>query len=168
MPVLPEEEREVLWRHIALTNREGEIDSLNRAQLRPVIDASDDWAVANAASFNSALPEEAKSVLTSPEKTLLLSYVVRRRDLIKPSAELSDQERENVALEAISKNPGSGFTSLDPADLRAAVDASDTWAVENAASFNSAIPQPARGIMKTPQKVRILSLVLDWRWRVNA
>jgi len=57
---------------------------------------------------------------------------------------------------------------LDPADLRAAVDAVDGWAVSNAASFNAAIPQPARGAMTTPQKVRMLSLVIEWRWRVGA
>jgi hypothetical protein len=61
MAVLPEAEREVLWRWMALTNRGAAIDSLTRAQLRPAIDASDDWAVANAASFNSALPEPART-----------------------------------------------------------------------------------------------------------
>jgi len=168
MAALPEAEREVLWRWIALTNREGEIDRLTRAQLRPVIDATDDFAVANAGSFNTALPEPAKTDLTAGEKTLLLMYVVRRRDLMKPSLELSDEERQNIAQEAVAKNPDSGFTSLEFADLLAAVNATDDWAVDHAASFNSALPQPGRGVLKTPQKVRIFALVLEWRWRVGA
>jgi hypothetical protein len=95
-------------------------------------------------------------------------YILRRRALIKPSAELSEEERENVVREAIAKNPNSGFTSLDPADLRAAVDASDDWAVNHAQSFNSALPQPARSVMTPVEKVNMLSLVVEWRWRVGA
>jgi hypothetical protein len=57
-----------------MKNREGEVDSLTRAELRAAIDAADDWVVANAPSFNSAL--------TAPQKALLLSYVVRRRWLV--------------------------------------------------------------------------------------
>src|SRR5262245_47357196 len=135
MAALPEAEREALYRHFALTNQEAAIDSLTRAQLRPAFDASDDWAEANRASFNNALPEPAKSDLNASEKARLLSCVVRRRALKKASQALSDEERNNVVRELIAKHSNSGFTSLDPADLRAAVGASDNWAVEHAGSF---------------------------------
>lgn len=49
-------------------------------------------------------------------------------------------------------------------DLRAALDAVDQWVSDNTASFNTAIPQPARGALSTPQKVRILLAVVSRRF----
>src|SRR5262245_48275747 len=132
MPALVEAEREEIWRWMVLTNREGEIDSLNRADLRAAINATDDWVVANAASFNSALPQPARGTLTAPQKALLLSYVVRRRYVIRPSAELSDAERDEVLREMIAKNRDAEVASLLPADLLAAINAADSWVVANA------------------------------------
>jgi len=168
MPALPEVEREEIWRWIALPNREGEVDSLNRADLRAAINAADDWVVANSAAYNTALPQPARGVLTAPQKALLLSYVVRRRYLMLPSAELSEEERDNVYQEMIAKNRDAEVSSLTPAELRAAIDAADDWAVANAASFNSALPQPARGVLTTAQKALIFNWVVRWRWLVNA
>lgn len=48
--------------------------------------------------------------------------------------------------------------ALTKADLRAAVDAADTWLDTNAASYNSALPQPARGALTTGQKALILAV----------
>lgn len=168
MAALSEADREWICRWFFITNREGEIDSLTRAQLRPAFDASDDWAVANAASFNSALPQPARGVLTAADKALLLSRVIRRRALIRPFEALSEEDREHVLREMITKTPSAEVLSLEPADLRAAVDASDDWAVENAQNFNSALPQPARSVMKSAQKALMLSLVIYWRWWVGA
>lgn len=53
--------------------------------------------------------------------------------------------------------------SLTKAQLKAAIDAIDAWADANAASFNSAIPQPARGALTAKQKARLLMLVVARR-----
>jgi hypothetical protein len=54
--------------------------------------------------------------------------------------------------------------SIVKTDLRAAVNAIDAWLSDNAASLNSAIPQPARGALTTAQKSRLLRLVARRRY----
>lgn len=51
--------------------------------------------------------------------------------------------------------------------LRAAVDAADTWADSNAASFNSALPVAARNGLTAQQKARLLEYVIRRRWEVS-
>lgn len=168
MAVLSEADREWITRWFFITNREGEIDSLRRVDLRAAFDASDNWAEGKASSFNSALPETARGVLTAADKALLLSRVIRRRALIRPFESLSEADRDHVFQEMIGKNPSAAILSLEPADLRAAVDASDDWAVDNAQDFNQALPQPARSVMTPAQKALMLSLIIYWRWWVGA
>jgi hypothetical protein len=48
---------------------------------------------------------------------------------------------------------------VDP-DLRAAIDAADTWADANAGSFNSALPLPARSLMTLSDKTIVLAYVI--------
>lgn len=55
-------------------------------------------------------------------------------------------------------------TALSKADLRAAINAADAWADSNAASYNTALPQPARNTLTAAQKARILSYVIARRW----
>lgn len=50
------------------------------------------------------------------------------------------------------------------ADLRAAVDALDQFLSDNAATINTAIPQPARGGLTTVQKARLLMFVIQRRY----
>jgi hypothetical protein len=50
-----------------------------KADIQAAVAAADDWAVANAASFNSALPLAARNGLTAAQKARLLMYVIRRR-----------------------------------------------------------------------------------------
>ena len=54
------------------------------------------------------------------------------------------------------------------ADIRAAVDAADTWANDNAAAFNSALPLPARTSLTAAQKARLLNYVVRRRWITGA
>jgi hypothetical protein len=56
---------------------------------------------------------------------------------------------------------------LTKADLRAAVDAADAWADSNAASFNTALPQPARNALTAKQKALLLMYVIRRRWEVT-
>jgi hypothetical protein len=46
------------------------------------------------------------------------------------------------------------------ADLRAAVDATDTWLESNLASLNTAVPEPFRSVSTTDQKTMLLCYVL--------
>ncbi len=78
-------------------------------------------------------------------------------------AELSDGERFEVTAEL--QRPGNLVPGgLTKPDLRAAVNAVDTWLNDNAAALNSAIPQPARGALSTAQKAALLAYVTTRRW----
>lgn len=59
--------------------RAGVTANLTSAQIKSAVDAADDWADANAASFNSALPTAFRNNATTEQKTLLLSYVILKR-----------------------------------------------------------------------------------------
>lgn len=51
----------------------------NQADLAAAVAAVDTWATANAASFNTALPDPFKSNATAAQKSALLAYVILRR-----------------------------------------------------------------------------------------
>jgi len=50
-----------------------------KSDIQAAVAAVDDWVVANATSFNNALPAAAKAGLTTAQKARLLMYVVRKR-----------------------------------------------------------------------------------------
>ena len=54
--------------------------------------------------------------------------------------------------------------AITKADLRATVDALDTFLENNAATINAAIPQRARSGLTTAQKARILAAVTLYRY----
>lgn len=54
--------------------------------------------------------------------------------------------------------------AVNKADLRAAVNALDSFFSDNAATINAAIPQPARSDLTTSQKARLLMLILKYRF----
>lgn len=56
-----------------------DICSLTKPDLLAAVGAADDWADANAAAFNSALPVAARNALTAAQKARLLSAVVLKR-----------------------------------------------------------------------------------------
>lgn len=56
---------------------------------------------------------------------------------------------------------------LTKPDLRAAVNAADQWVSDNASSFNTAIPQPARTALTATQKARLLMFVVRKRFNVG-
>lgn len=53
-------------------------------------------------------------------------------------------------------------------DLRAAIDAADDWVEANKASYNAALPQPARSTLTPAQKARLLALVILKRYERGA
>jgi hypothetical protein len=80
-------------------------------------------------------------------------------------AVLSDPDRLNVWAEFLRN--GQGDLGLTKADVRAAVDAIDSWMDTNAASLNTAIPQPARGVLSVRQKAALLKAVVTKRYVVS-
>lgn len=74
-------------------------------------------------------------------------------------AALDETNRARVAAQSMRAAGLGALTGLTKADLRAAVDATDTWVDSNAAAYNTAIPQPARGALTTQQKTLLLCFV---------
>lgn len=62
----------------ASSNRET-FGTLVKADIQAAVNAVDDWVVANAAAFNSAIPVAARNGLTAAQKAHLLMYVVEKR-----------------------------------------------------------------------------------------
>lgn len=61
---------------------------LSKPDIKAAIDAVDDWADANAASFNTAIPQPTRGVATAAQKALLLAYVcMRRAGILKTEGE---------------------------------------------------------------------------------
>lgn len=79
-------------------------------------------------------------------------------------AALSNADRALCWAEAMRPGGLGATGALSKAELRAAVDAIDQWVDDNASSFNSAIPQPARGTLTAKQKAQILMLVVQRRF----
>lgn len=62
--------------------------TLTKLDVRAAINATDDWADANAAAFNSALPQPFRATATLEQKTAVLAYVIlRRAGLLKAEGE---------------------------------------------------------------------------------
>lgn len=80
-------------------------------------------------------------------------------------AVLSDNDRRVTWADAMRRADCPG--NLTKADLRAAVDAIDSWIDSNAVSFNTAIPQPARGALSAKQKAALMMLVISKRFEVT-
>lgn len=56
-----------------------ESTTLLRADIRAAVDAADQWAEDNAASYNTALPTNFKTGATATMKARLLAHVVTKR-----------------------------------------------------------------------------------------
>lgn len=80
MAVLSDEERRRCWARIMrdIAWRAWPSD-LPKSDLRAAVNAVDDWAESNAASYNSALPAAYRTTATADQKALLLAAVLMRR-----------------------------------------------------------------------------------------
>ena len=80
-------------------------------------------------------------------------------------AVLSNGDRANVwALVMTNRQFAADTIGIKKADLRAAVDALDSFLDTNAATINAAIPQPARGSLTAAQKALILQFIIEARY----
>lgn len=72
-------------------------------------------------------------------------------------ANLTDEQRREVFIRWMRTNAEG--VSITKAELRAAVDAVDGWLEANQASFNAAIPNPARSQLNAKQKALLAAFV---------
>lgn len=81
MAVLAEGERAALWAELMsrLSNLRTPV-SITKQELRAVVDAADDWVDANAASYNTALPQPGRGALSAAAKRAILVFVITARD----------------------------------------------------------------------------------------
>lgn len=84
-------------------------------------------------------------------------------------AALSDSDRRATWAELMQEwSLLRESVAITKTDLRSAIDAIDAWVDANAASFNSAIPQPARGALTATQKAKLLLFVVRKRFEKGA
>lgn len=53
--------------------------SMTKAEIKAAVDAVDDWADANATSYNNALPQPFRGAANAAQKNMVLAYVCMRR-----------------------------------------------------------------------------------------
>jgi hypothetical protein len=78
---------------------------------------------------------------------------------------LSDVDRQAVWADLMRRVLGAGLTK---AQLRAAVDAADTWADANSAAYNLALPLVARNALSAGDKAILLAAVVTKRQEKGA
>ena len=82
-------------------------------------------------------------------------------------ADLSAADRRNIWANFIRQSSSDRQDlGLTKTQLRAAVDATDAWVEDNAASYNQALPAAARSALTTAQKTRLLMVVASKRFEV--
>jgi phage portal protein BeeE len=63
---------------VAIVN-DSTFNNIAHADMAAAVAAVDTWATANAAAYNTALPDPFKSTANSAQKALILAYVCLRR-----------------------------------------------------------------------------------------
>ena len=83
-------------------------------------------------------------------------------------AVLSNADRKEIWAQYMRtvSQAGEAYGALSKADLRAAVNATDQWIEDNAGSYNSTIPLPARTALSVAQKTRLFNFVATKRFGV--
>ena len=81
MAILSDLERRAIWSKFMsdVSAREEKFGTVNKHQIRNLIDAVDQWIDDNLSSFNSALPEPAKTQLTGKQKFEIFMAVAKKR-----------------------------------------------------------------------------------------
>lgn len=79
MAALSNNDRIAAWEQWMRENKATITGAMTRGELRAAIDAADNWADSNAASYNSALPLPARTVLSASQKAALLNIIIAKR-----------------------------------------------------------------------------------------
>lgn len=84
-------------------------------------------------------------------------------------AVLTDADRKAIYAKFMSDSSSDHdhLGNMLKADLRALVDAVDQWIDDNAAAFNTALPEPGKTELTTKQKVKLFVEVAERRWEVS-
>ena len=82
MAVLSDVERTAAWVD-AMQSSYG-IGSVTKPDLRLAVNAIDDFLETNAGAINTAIPQPARSALTTKQKAVLLMLIVARRYVVSP------------------------------------------------------------------------------------
>ena len=81
MAVLPDVDRALVsgrWQRDVSARRQAFV-GVTKADILAAVAAIDGWVDSNTSAFNTAIPQPARSNLTSQQKAELLLYVVQRR-----------------------------------------------------------------------------------------
>lgn len=82
MATLPDGDRAIVWADLM---RKFSVDRLSvgitKTDLRAAVNALDTFLDNNAATINNAIPQPARSSLSTPQKAILLMYVITRHYL---------------------------------------------------------------------------------------
>ena len=81
MAQLSDEDRKKIWTEFMseASSRFEPIGNIYKTELRAAVDAIDAWIDSNAASFIQAIPEPAKTQLTTKQKIRIFFCVAKRR-----------------------------------------------------------------------------------------
>lgn len=81
MAALSTADRQRIWRGLMRfwSHRREPLGNLTKADLQAAVNATDDWIDANAAAYNSAIPQPARGQLTSDQKNILFAAVALAR-----------------------------------------------------------------------------------------
>ena len=83
-------------------------------------------------------------------------------------AVLSEQDLENIHQKYMQTSSSDRESlPLTKAELREAVDATDTWIDANSADYNNALPVAAKAALTSKQKTRLLTAVAFRRFEVE-
>lgn len=80
MAVLSDTDRFSAWADFMRANM-GMLGTLTKSELRAAVDGIDTWLNDNAASANQAIPQPARTALSTVQKAQLLTHVVHKRYL---------------------------------------------------------------------------------------
>jgi hypothetical protein len=78
MAALTDSDRAECWAEVMRREDVGTL-TISKADVRALMNAVDDWVVANATAFNAALPQPGRGALSSAQKALILSEIVLKR-----------------------------------------------------------------------------------------
>ena len=85
MAVLSENDRRATWAEFMYDKAiaDGSLGALLKGDLKAAVDDMDTFLSTNETAINNAIPQPARSALTTKQKALLLMYVVARRYVVE-------------------------------------------------------------------------------------
>lgn len=167
MATLSDSDRFDVWR--AYMKRTGTLGAITKQELRAAVDALDDEAHAERVAFVAALPAASQGLATADLAKLFaygLSYRLIDAAKDKPDENaVEDVKRFGVDMRSVIGIAWSGATATERATNRdAAIAATLTYFDDTAVAWNNALPNPAKTVLTTVQKSRLLRDLAHYRY----